>query len=87
MRPMGVFILWMMAVASVAQTPRLRINSFLEGSGSISVRVWSPSTGYDQTMNYQLGVAYQNQNPMLPSPPSGDDYSILVTNLSNRNVL
>lgn len=69
-----------------AQTPRIRINSFLQGSGTVSVRVWSPTTGYDRTMQYDLGISYQSQDPQIPSPPAGNNYSILVTNNSNQSL-
>ena len=86
MKGLYLLVLILLVRTLNAQTPRIRINSFLQGSGTVSVRVWSPTTGYDYTMHYDLGTPYQNQDPEIPSPPAGNNYSILVTNHSNQSL-
>jgi hypothetical protein len=81
-----VLTLFLSSLTMRGQTPHVFINGGLSGSGTISLRIKSASTGYDQTLTYDISQSFLNQSLELSNLPAATDYEFIVVNASSINI-
>lgn len=80
-----LFFCFLLSKISFGQTARVYIDPFGSSTtttGSVKLRVYNSS--YDVTTTYDFGTKTYSNSPL--SPPVGSNYSLEITNLTNKQI-